>query len=200
MHQDSNLKLEYQLARTISTYSSPLLVSVLVFIGINYYLLKGYDFLTVTFTSIFFVFLLPSIPAYLWMKKNIVDFELPKKEDRFYPLLYFLLSYLIGAIVLYIISAPPITTVLMFCYFSNTLLVLLISQFWKISIHSVGIVGPVIALIYVLGYVGLVFTVLIPLVMWSRVYLKKHSLSQVIAGACMAFASTLAQIYLLIGF
>jgi membrane-associated phospholipid phosphatase len=34
--------------------------------------------------------------------------------------------------------------------------------------------------------------------MWSRVYLKEHTLSQVIMGALLGFFSTAGQIYILI--
>ncbi len=199
-HWGNNFKSKKSLANIISTFTNAPLVSILVFILINYYLLRGYEFVIVTFISIIFAALIPSIMAFLWIKNQKIEIDMPRKEDRFYPLLWIILSYLIGVVFLYIISAPPITTVLMFCYFSNTIIVLFISLFWKISIHSIGVAGPAAALIYVFGYVGLIFILLIPLVIWSRLYLKRHTLYQVIAGALLGFSLTTLQIYLLIGF
>jgi hypothetical protein len=80
---------------------------------------------------------------------------MPEKEDRTSPLLMAIISYLMGVIVLHTVHAPPITTALMFCYFSNTIIVLLISKYWKISIHSLGVAGPSAAIIYVFGVIGL---------------------------------------------
>jgi membrane-associated phospholipid phosphatase len=147
-----------------------------------------------------FAVVIPSIIAYAWIKNKNLEIDMPHKEDRLYPLLWILLSYLLGVIILFIISAPPVITVLMFCYFSNTLVVLLISMFWKISIHAVGVAGPVAFLIYVFGYPGLIFLLLIPLIMWSRLYLKRHTLSQVTAGSVLGFLLTTVQIYLFLGF
>jgi membrane-associated phospholipid phosphatase len=196
----NNFKSKTSLARIISTFTNAPLVAILVFILINYHLLKGYEFVAVTFISIIFAALIPSIIAFLWIKNQNIEIDMPRKEDRFYPLLWIILSYLIGVVLLYVISAPSIATVLMFCYFSNTIVVLLISLFWKISIHAVGVAGPLAALIYVFGYTGLIFTLLVPLVIWSRLYLKRHTLYQVIAGASLGFTLTAMQIYLLIGF
>jgi membrane-associated phospholipid phosphatase len=53
-------------------------------------------------------------------------------------------------------------------------------------------------LIYVFGYYGILFGLIIPLVMWSRVYLKKHSTYQVLAGAAYGLLVTGLQFYLLI--
>ncbi|HML05755.1 MAG TPA: phosphatase PAP2 family protein, partial [Methanobacterium sp.] len=63
---------------------------------------------------------------------------------------------------------------------------------------ALGVAGPSIALIYVFGPLGLVFSLIIPLVMWSRLYLKKHTVSQVIMGAVLGLVFTSLQIYYLI--
>lgn len=199
-HWNKSFKSKEKLARIISTFGNAPLIAILVFLLINYFLLKGSQFVTVTFVSIVFAALIPSIIALIWIRHQKIEFDMPRKEDRLYPLLWIILSYLIGVIALYLISAPPITTVLMFCYFSNTLIVLLISLFWKISIHSMGVAGPAAAVIYVFGYPGLIFLILIPVIIWSRLYLKRHTFLQAIAGASLGFTLTAAQIYLLIGF
>lgn len=192
-------KYKESLAKTISTVSNTPIIAIIVFTLINYYLLTGKDFISVTSISLIFATIIPSIIAFLWVKYKKLEIDMPRKEDRFYPLLWILSSYLLGVIILYLISAPSITTTLMFCYFTNTLAVLLISLFWKISIHSVGVTGPVAALIYVFGYVSLIFLILIPLVMWSRLYLRRHTFFQVIAGALLGFILTTLQIYFFIG-
>lgn len=197
---NNSFKSKERLARVISTFGNAPLIAILVFLLINNFLLKGHQFVTVTFISIVFAALIPSIIAFIWIKHRKIEFDMPRKEDRLYPLLWIILSYLIGVIVLYTFSAPPITTVLMFCYFSNTLIVFAISLFWKISIHAMGVAGPAAAIIYVFGYPGLIFLILIPLVIWSRLYLKRHTFLQAVTGATLGFALTAVQIYLLIGF
>lgn len=187
------------LAQFISTTTNAPLVAIPVFFLINYFLLEGPDFIMVTGISIFFAGIMPIIISLLWIKNRKIEIDMPHREDRSYPLLMVILSYLVGAALLYAFQAPPITTVLMFCYFSNTVMVLFINLFWKISIHSMGVAGPATAMIYVFGYPGLIFAFIVPLVMWSRTYLKRHTLSQVMVGALLGFLFTAAQIYIFLG-
>lgn len=196
----NNYKFKEKLANIISTLGNAPLIAMFIFILLNYLFSEGIDFIVITLVCLIFAAIIPSIIAYVWIKNKNLEMDMPNKEDRLYPLLWILLSYLLGVIILYIISAPLIITVLMFCYFSNTLIVLLISFFWKISIHSVGIAGPVAFLIYVFGYPGLIFLLLIPVIMWSRLHLKRHTPNQVIAGASLGLALTTLQIYFFLGF
>jgi membrane-associated phospholipid phosphatase len=64
-----------------------------------------------------------------------------------------------------------------------------ITRFWKISTHALGITAPLVALVVLYGQQPLPFAVLIPLVGWSRVYLKAHTTLQVIAGTLLGFIS-----------
>ena len=149
---------------------------------------------------IFFISLMPIITSFLWIKKKNLEADMPRRQDRIYPLLLVILAYIIGVVVLYNMGAPQLTTVLMICYLTNTIVVLLFSMFWKISIHAMGIAGPATAIIYLFGWKGLLFSLLVPPVIWSRFYLKRHTPAQLITGTVLGYFLTAAQIYLLIGF
>lgn len=58
----------------------------------------------------------------------------------------------------------------------------LISFFWKVSIHMTAITMVVMTLIILGGPLYVVTAVLLPLIAWSRLVLKKHELSQLIIG------------------
>lgn len=192
-----------EFAELISNAAYAPIISIPVFALINYFLLNLHDFIIITSVCAIFAGLMPILLVLWWLKdKNgnnaKIDMDIPERTDRNYPLLLVITSYAIGAIALYLLNAPLITTVLMFCYFSNTLAVFFINLRWKISIHSMGVAGPAAALIYVFGLPGMVFTLIIPVVMWSRLYLKEHTLLQVIMGGLLGFLSTTLQIYLFI--
>ena len=188
-----------KLAKFISSATYSPILAIPAFLFINLFFLNFNDFIAITLTSIFFATVVPIAAVLIWSKRNIgVDIDLSKKEDRFYPLIIGIISYLIGTIVLYVFHAPAIVTILMLCYFLNTLVVLFINLFWKISIHSVGVAGPTTALIFAFGPVGSLLGLFIPLVMWSRVYLNKHDMSQVIMGAALGFILTTIETYLLL--
>ena len=85
----------------------------------------------------------------------------------------------------------------MFCYGSNTLIVFFINLKWKISIHAMGVTGPTTALIFI-NPLFFIFGLLSPLVMWSRVTLKKHTLGQVLGGSILGYIITAIQLYYLL--
>ena len=189
-----------KIAELISDFAYAPLVSIPVFALINYTILNSYEFIIITILCAIFAGVMPILLVLWWLKdknggEHEIDMDIPERSERNYPLLLVILSYFIGFLVLYILNAPTITTVLMFCYFSNTLAVFFINLYWKISIHSMGVAGPAAALVYVFGYYGIIFMLIIPVVMWSRLYLKEHTLIQVIMGALLGFLSTSLQLY-----
>lgn len=195
-----NITFKKNLANFISTITNPPFVAIPVFLIINYTLLSEGNWLWFSAVSIFFVSLLPILTSFSWIKKKNLDVDMPRRQDRIYPLLLVILAYIIGVMVLYILGAPQLTTVLMICYLTNTIVALLFSLFWKISIHAMGIAGPATAIIYLFGWPGLFFSLLVPLVIWSRLYLKRHTPAQLITGTFLGYFLTATQIYLLIGF
>lgn len=183
-------------AELISNLTLPPLLSIPVFLSINYYFLNFKEFLLISFTSIFFSSLLPILVMVIWSKKENIDLDMPEKENRSVPLIIVILIYFIGFLALMTLNAPLLTSALMFCYFSNTLIVYFINKYWKISIHSMGVAGPTTALIFAFGPMGSILGLILPLVMWSRVYLKKHTMTQVIAGAILGFLLTTTQLFI----
>ncbi|NYB52082.1 MAG: phosphatase PAP2 family protein [Methanobacteriaceae archaeon] len=197
---NQSFKLKENIANFISAVTNPPFVAIPVFLIINYSLLSEGNWLWFSSVSIFFVSLLPILTSFSWIKKKNLEVDMPRRQDRIYPLLLVILSYIMGVVVLNLLGAPQLTTVLMFCYLTNTIVVLLFSLFWKISIHAMGIAGPATAIIYLFGWTGLLFSLLVPLVVWSRLYLKKHTPAQLITGTFLGYFLTATQIYLLIGF
>lgn len=183
-------------AELISNLTHPPLLSIPVFLSLNYYFLNFKEFLLISFTSIFFSALLPIMTIVIWSKKEKIDFDMPAKENRNVPLIIGIFIYFTGFLVLMALNAPLITSALMFCYFSNSLIVYFINKHWKISVHSMGVAGPTTALIFAFGPAGSILGLILPLVMWSRVYLKRHTITQVIAGAVLGFLLTTTQLFI----
>ena len=63
---------------------------------------------------------------------------------------------------------------------------------------AMGATGPFSALITAFGLIGFLMLPIVILVSWSRIELKCHTLSQVIAGILLAFASTYIQMTLIL--
>jgi membrane-associated phospholipid phosphatase len=192
-----------QFAVFISYIAYAPIISLPAFAVINYFFLNFHDFVVITTICAIFACIMPVLLVFRWIEGKRhhgqkIDIDIPERKDRNYPLIIAILSYFIGTAVLYTLNAPTMTTILMFCYFSNTLIVFFINLYWKISIHAMGVAGPTVVLIYAFGPIGAVFATIIPVVMWSRVYLKRHTIGQVVTGALLGFILTILQIHYLI--
>jgi membrane-associated phospholipid phosphatase len=185
-------------AKVISALTHPPIVSLPTFALLNYFFLSFNDFLVVTLICVVFATILPITTVTLWINREGIDVDITDRKKRKLPLVFAISSYLMGFLILYAMGAPVITTTLMFCYFSNTLIVLFITFYWKISLHAMGVAGPTAAMIYAFGYPGMLFGLIIPIVMWSRVKLKKHSIGQVIGGAAYGLVVTMIQLHILL--
>jgi membrane-associated phospholipid phosphatase len=61
-----------------------------------------------------------------------------------------------------------------------------------------GASGPFAAIIFSFGWIGLFMLPVVILVGWSRIKLKCHTISQVVAGILLAFFSVYLQMYLIL--
>ncbi len=133
-------------------------------------------------------------------KGLIADIDARVKEERTIPFSLSIVFYCIGLIIFVYYKIDIISLAFWFCYISNTLLIVFINKIWKISAHMMGASGPFAALVYVFGISAVPFIVILFLIGWARIKLKCHNLSQVLAGALLAFCSTYCQIYLIINY
>ena len=191
-----------KIAETISTITQPPIITIPLFLIICMVLsfengtFSLSKFLTLELISLVFTSLLPMAIILLWAKRINTDRDISNREDRFVPLVIGIVSYFIGVLVSLILNADNFLTLLLLCYAVNTGVVLLITFKWKISVHTTGISGPIAALILLLGPIGAVFGVIYPIVIWSRVLLKKHTLAQAICGGVQGFILTVVEMYL----
>jgi membrane-associated phospholipid phosphatase len=135
---------------------------------------------------------------YLRRKGALADSEASIKEERSLPYLAAILFYAIGLIILVYFQINIISVAFWFCYITNTFFIFLINKKWKISAHTMGAGGPLAAITYVLGPLGLIIVILLVAIGWARVKLKLHTVSQVVAGALLGFFSAYLQMYLII--
>jgi membrane-associated phospholipid phosphatase len=178
-------------ARTVSTVCNPFAVPLVLFVllcaGTTHTAAQfWYRFsICAVFTSIGpMLFLL-----WLYATERVTDLDISEREERAKVFTTFVVFYLCGTLVLFLTQAPAILTASMAGYTAAAFVVQQITRHWKISTHAVGITAPLVALMYLYGEEPLPFLVLIPLVGWSRVYLKAHTLAQVFAGIALGALS-----------
>ncbi len=149
----------------------------------------------------FFGAILPLSSTYYLVRKGIIpDLYASDRATRTEPFLWAMASYLTGVTALLYVNAPFVVTALMACYFVNAIVMLVITLYWKISIHAVGVSGPVTALVFELGAKMLIFFLLMLPVGWARVELKAHNKLQVAAGAILSSILTWFQMVFYVNF
>ncbi|MCD4669121.1 MAG: hypothetical protein K8S14_01605, partial [Actinomycetia bacterium] len=123
---------------------------------------------------------------FLYRKNKIYDIHIPEKNNRMKPLLFTLLSYITGLIVLYLLDAPPFLKVIFILTIISASIYTVITYYWKISMHASYITFIVITFNILLGPWMLLLLPLIPIVGWARVRAKRHTKPQVLTGAGLA--------------
>ncbi len=180
-------------ARIFSTVCNPFLTALLLFV-----ILAGArsrtnaEFWVLLGNSAFFTSIGPMLYVFwLYATDRISDLDMSKREEREHVFVVFVIFFVLGTIDLWLIGAPAIVTASMAGYAVSSMVVQWITRYWKISTHALGITAPLIALCVIYGPRPLPFLILIPIVCWARVYLRAHTVLQVIAGVGLATVSTL---------
>lgn len=125
---------------------------------------------------------------------SISSFSLEKREERFLPFFFVTIFYAITTVMFILKIQVNETVGLMLIATTSLILVLmLISFFYKISIHAAGVSG-VVGFMYVLSlkypesmiiYALILTIVLSGLVMSSRLYLNAHTPKEILLGCVL---------------
>ncbi|MHB1253140.1 MAG: hypothetical protein ACYCZ1_03130 [Candidatus Humimicrobiaceae bacterium] len=179
-------------AKAISYIFDGSYISIPAYLIINIFMLKTAKEVAVwTSLCILFGSIMPFIfVVFLYKKKIIADLHVPRREDRLKPLLVSNISYLLGYFVFFIFKAPVYLKALFFTSFLTTVLLTIITSFWKISFHTSWITFTSITYYVFFGKWMLLLFLFVPLVAWARVKIKRHTVGQVIAGSLLAFITT----------
>lgn len=105
-----------------------------------------------------------------------------------------LISVTVGLWVMQLLDVPPGLFALVTAMVTGLGATLVITLWWKISIHAAVASGSATVIIFQFGGIGawtiVVMAVVVAVVGWSRVHLRRHSTAQVVAGALTGLAVT----------
>jgi len=162
----------------------------------------------------FFLGLVPLLHVgWMWYRGEIRSLEIRNRRKRTEPFLVALAATLaalfaVGALD---VRGRRLIAALLGCHFLNTVLLLGITRWWKISVHCASVAGAVATLVFVRNHVpgtmldATVFgtgilgggTALILLLLWARVRSRAHTLKQATAGTLLGFAAPYLELTLL---
>jgi membrane-associated phospholipid phosphatase len=113
---------------------------------------------------------------------KLTDHHVGDKKQRRPVMLWTLASALVGCGILTLINTPITVWALIAGILGGILALIIVSPFWKVSGHAMTLGGATVSSAMLFGVWSIPFVIAAPLVCWSRVYLKDHTLSQVITG------------------
>jgi len=102
----------------------------------------------------------------------------------------------VGCIIFYYLGAPKELIATFVAGLSAVVVFMCVNLLWKISLHTAFVTASVTVLIILYGSIVAATVVLVPLIAWSRIELKHHSLAQVITGALLAALIVVVVFYL----
>jgi membrane-associated phospholipid phosphatase len=116
-------------------------------------------------------------------RSRVGDFWISARAERLAPAVFLLAAFVALLAVLVLLDAPQDLSLMTLSMGLASAVVAGITLLWKASAHCTVAGHAAAAGLLLLGPSGLVFLLVLPLVLWSRVTLKAHTLSQTLAGA-----------------
>src|SRR6266567_1673434 len=180
--------LRVQIARHVSNILSPITVSIpFIFLVALYHAQNTLSALTYASATLFFMSIGPMIYILVGVYQGkFTDIDVSVRSQRSGPFLFSILSALIGLLTLSFLHEPKDLQTVMLAVIACGTVLMLITLWWKISMHASALAGAVTMLTALYGNIILPAYLLLILVCWSRVVLRRHTTAQVIAGSLLS--------------
>jgi hypothetical protein len=115
-------------------------------------------------------------------RARIGNFWISARTERLTPAVFLLAAFVALLAVLFLLDAPRDLFLLTLSMGLASAAVALITLLWKASAHCTVAGHAAAAGLLLLGPIGIVFPLILPLVLWSRVAQGAHTLPQALAG------------------
>jgi len=174
------------IARWVSNVLSPPVIASLLAIGFARFIAPDPDQLLCWLAFSLPTILLPPLGYVVWLVRRgeLADIHMPLRGSRIKPLGVITAWLFVCTILLYLWGAPPALSLFLATALLQLGILSLVTLFWQISFHSATISAAAATAVAVGGTTlwPITISLLVPLVGWSRVRLRRHTLKQVTAG------------------
>lgn len=121
-------------------------------------------------------------------RRRFSDHHVSVREQRPIVLLVGIASVLVGVALLAFLGAPRDLVALVGAIAVGLMSSMLVTLFWKISVHAAVTAGASVVLVLVFGPPLLVLGLVVVLVAWARVAIGDHTPAQAVAGIILGAA------------
>lgn len=131
-----------------------------------------------------------------YFKKSFFEiWDIQKRQERYKYLFIYILATLISLIFIYIFGTTTLFKYAAELFFLMVVLSLITLE-WKISLHmAINTAGAILLNIFFNWSLPWIF-ICILLVFWSRIYLKRHTVAQLIGGFLVSLVVMVGSLYL----
>jgi len=188
--EDTSTNSQDQLATLVSAIVNPVLVVIFVAGVFVFYNLNSWtDTIRWMIITIFITAGFPiAYVGYLVKIGYLSDIYMPDREKRLKPIIVILAWLFVSLLLLKIIHAPLVMLLLVDVIIGQLVLLGIITARWKISFHSATIMAATAVTAVLHSELVFVFSLLVPVVGWARIRLRRHTLMQVIMGGIVGGA------------
>lgn len=175
-------------ARVVTEVLSPVVVVLALLLAVSWHATGNDVGATLSWAGVVAVFysVIPMLILVYGAKRGRWDGHWVRdREHRFVPLVLSLVSAVAGLVVMILGDAPREVIALALAMIAAVVACLVITRWWKVSIHATVAGGATAMVVFLYGPWLLLLVVLVALVCWSRVVLTDHTVGQVAVGAIL---------------
>jgi len=180
-------------ARTLSNIISPPIMFAITGLALGVYERPFWPGLAWGFVYSLLIALSPLLVIlYLLRTGRVSDLHMSATEDRHIPYLTAVISGAVAYALLTIFDGPMLLRCLAILSVITLGVLGLINTRWLISIHATAAAATWLIATLIFGWVvGLILLPLLILISWIRLYLKRHTPAQVLAGIAVGLSTVL---------
>ncbi len=185
-----------KIARIISTVFIPPvnLMYLFIYLGLHFETKIENSYFVIA-VALLLGFIFPiALFFYLMKKDRISDEDTTNKKERQVPYFFSALFAFTAIVITFSFHSNAVIIIAWISYFINTIFLVSINKYWKISAHAIGIASPWAIILYFNIMLFPIFAIIIILVGWSRLKLKVHNIYQIVAGSILGFCLTLIEL------
>lgn len=179
------VRWDEHLARLVSDLLSPPVTGLISLLVVAYAARQPSAWLWVSIAVILTIGVPVSYILWKVRRGEISDFHIPIRSQRIRPMILVILCVLLTLLIFWLGHAPAIFFSMLVFSLILSVIILLITLRWKISAHSAAIAALAMLCVQFISQALLPMMLLIPLVAWARVRIRRHTLAQTIAGAAL---------------
>ncbi|MBI2442459.1 MAG: hypothetical protein HYV40_00950 [Candidatus Levybacteria bacterium] len=182
----------FLLAQVISLLTNPIIIAFPLPFLLVYHETRdvGYALMWMLF-SMLFIMMVGFFVLYEVKRNVFSDIDVSKREQR--PLFFVFVTFIsiLYLLSLYVLNGPTALFIAVGGILGSAIVLGLVNQRIKASLHVASISAFFTTLSLLYGGFSLLWLAMIPVVAWSRVKIKRHTVSEAVVGCVMGIMLTL---------